>query len=50
LENLAIGLRTRSFELYIQGNPGEAAIDPDDSNVVAISNAFKTLLGIGEKL
>jgi hypothetical protein len=49
LENLAIGLRTRSFELEIRHNPGVPAIDHYESDVAIISSAFKTLLGMGEQ-
>jgi hypothetical protein len=49
LENLAIGLRTRSFELEIRHNPGPA-IDHYESDVAIISSAFKTLLGMGEQM
>jgi hypothetical protein len=48
LKNLAIDLRTSTFELRIQSNTKALAIDPSDSDVVAIRNAFNSLMGFGE--
>jgi hypothetical protein len=48
LKNLAIDLRTSTFELRIQSNTEAPAIDPSDNDVVAIHNAFKSLMGLGE--
>jgi hypothetical protein len=48
LKNLAIDLRTSTFELRIQSNTEAPAIDPSDNDVVAIHNAFKSLMGLGK--
>jgi hypothetical protein len=50
LETPIIDVRARSVELGLRRNLEGPVKDPCDSNVVAISNAFRILISMGEKL